>query len=95
MRPNLNKNCDSKILTLFSGFIPSTVTLIAFDLIYSKFSEQSPTPCLGMVATLRAFIKKLQKSPHNLLKSSENSKSQTPSTHLFRSPTSYRHLRVR
>ena len=38
--------------------IPVIVTLIAFDLIYSKFSERYPTLCLGMLTALLAFIKK-------------------------------------
>ena len=45
MGPNLNEHCDSIILTLFKNGItwgnniPIMVTLIAFDLIYSKFSK--------------------------------------------------------
>ena len=45
MRPNLTEQRDSNILTLFRNgitkcnVVPIIVTLIAFDLIYSKFSE--------------------------------------------------------
>ena len=65
MRPNWNEQCDSNILTLFRNgitycnIIPIIVTFIVFDLIYSKFLERYPSPCLG-IATTTAFFKKLQ-----------------------------------
>ena len=52
MKPDLNEYCDSNILTHFRNgitkcnIVPIIVTLIAFDLIYSKFSEQGPKPLL-------------------------------------------------
>ena len=55
MRPNVNGQSDSNILTLFKNGITYCniiVTLICFDLIYSKFSERCPTPCLGIATTL-------------------------------------------
>ena len=45
MRLNLNEQFDSNILTLFRNGVTDSnipqiiVTLIAFDMIYSKFSE--------------------------------------------------------
>ena len=52
MSPNLNEQCNkNNILTNFRNdvtqckIIPIIVTLTAFDLIYSKFSEQSSTHC--------------------------------------------------
>ena len=45
MRTNWNKHCDSNILTFFRNGVtwcditPIIVSLIAFDLIYVKFSE--------------------------------------------------------
>ena len=63
-------------------YIPTIVTLITFVLIYSKFSERCPTPCLGISTIPPAFIKKLKKlHDTRLLKSSENS---TPPPRLFR-----------
>ena len=62
MRLNLNDQRDSNILTLFGNgitecnVIPIIVTLIAFDLIYSEFSEGYPNPFLGVVTTPPAFI---------------------------------------
>ena len=44
MRPNLNEQCDSIILSFFGNDItqfntlPVIISLTAFDLIYSKFS---------------------------------------------------------
>ena len=52
MRTNWNKHCDSNILTFFRNGVtwcditPIIVSLIAFDLIYVKFSERYPNPCL-------------------------------------------------
>ena len=43
------------------NIISITVTVIVFDLFYSKFSVLCPTPCLG-IAAAPAFIKKFQKS---------------------------------
>ena len=69
MRPNLIEQCDLNILTLFrSGITKCNIitiiaTLILFDLIYSKFSEQYPTSCLGIATTPPMFIKKLQPPP--------------------------------
>ena len=67
MKPNLNEQCDSNILTLFRNgttwcnAMPIIVTLTAFDLIYSKFSQRCSNHCLGIVTTPPAFIKKLKK----------------------------------
>ena len=76
----MNEQCDSNILPFFRNgitwcnIIPMTVTLIAFDL-YSKFSEQCPTSCLGIAVTLLVFIKSYKNPRHpfpRLLKSSKN-----------------------
>lgn len=37
------------------------MTLIVFDLTYSKFIDRCPTPCLRIATTPPEFIKKLQK----------------------------------
>ena len=109
MRLNLNEQFGSNILTLFRNGItwcniPITVTLIAFDLIYSKFSEQCPTSCLGIATTALALNKKLQKfytplppliRTTRLLKSSENSDPFPPPIVYFEPTFPFiRHLRV-
>ena len=100
MKPNLNEQFDSNILTLFRNGItwcytvPIIVTLTAIDLIYSKFSQRCNTPCLGITTTPPAFIKKLPEfhpptRPHTplipIMKSSENPYP----------PESIKHFRVR
>ena len=59
MSPNLNnpfRNGNTQC-----NIIPIIVTLIVFDLVYSKFSEQCQKPNLSIVTTSFGFIKKLQK----------------------------------
>ena len=67
------------------------MTLIAFDLICSKFSKRCPFPCLGIETTPAAFIK-LQNAPAysnpSLFRGSQISISHRSS------PGSFKHLRV-
>ena len=69
MKPNLNEQFDSNILTLFRNGItwcytvPIIVTLTAIDLIYSKFSQRCTTPCLGITTAPLEVIKISKKFP--------------------------------
>ena len=79
--PNLDEQCNSNILILFrNGIAQCNITLIiivvvlsAFDLIYSKFSERCSSPCLGIVTSPPAFIKKLKESQNHPADFSEGS----------------------
>ena len=96
-------NRDSNSLTLFrnaitqSNIIPIIVTLIAFDLICSKFSKRCPFPCLGIETTPAAFIK-LQNAPAysnpSLFRGSQISISHRSSPGFFSTLPSFKHLRV-
>ena len=45
------------------NLISIIMTLIVFDLIYSKFSERCPTSCLGIATTPLAFAKRVTRIP--------------------------------